>query len=194
MSATTQTLSDKSSLENGDESYELSKDKIFHLLQTQRRRYALRYLKEQDGPVEMRDLAEQVAAWENDTTVQALASNERQRVYIALYQSHLPKLDNEDIIDYNQSRGIVKRGPLADQFDPYLELNDTTSDELSDTEDKIDSDRWFRYYRWVTAMSAGTFAAVWLNVPIISSAPIQTLGAMTVGLYAFISSAQFALR
>uniref|UniRef100_UPI003F7B2881 DUF7344 domain-containing protein n=1 Tax=Halomicrococcus sp. SG-WS-1 TaxID=3439057 RepID=UPI003F7B2881 len=111
MSVTTETLSeDAPELPSEETPTELPKDKIFHILQTQRRRDALRYLKANEGPVEMRALAEQVAAWENDTTVAALSSDERQRVYIALYQSHLPKLDEEGVIDYNQSRGIVERG------------------------------------------------------------------------------------
>lgn len=198
MSATTQTLPESSSLPNEDETNTLTKDKIFHILQTQRRRHALRYLKEHDTPVEMRDLAEQVAAWENDTTVQALASNERQRVYIALYQSHLPKLDEEGIIEYNKSRGIVERGQLADEFDPYLgPSNDTATDtdtETVKTDGQSDEDRWFSYYRWATALSAVTFAAAWLNVPFIATASTTALGAFVVGLYALISTTQLALR
>ncbi|WP_255171625.1 DUF7344 domain-containing protein [Natrononativus amylolyticus] len=114
-----------------EESSELTKDDIFHILQTRRRRDALRYLQGTDEPVRMRDLAEQVAAWENETTVEQLSSDERQRVYISLYQSHLPKLDEEGIINYNQSRGIVERTPAADQFDPYLE---PTDEEAADAE------------------------------------------------------------
>ncbi|MCO8247058.1 MULTISPECIES: hypothetical protein [unclassified Haladaptatus] len=194
MSATTQTLSEAPSLPNENEPENLTKDKIFHILQTQRRRHALRYLKEHDNPVEMRDLAEQVAAWENDTTVQALASDERQRVYIALYQSHLPKLDSEGIIEYNKSRGIVERDDLADEFDPYLEPS--IESETSETEIDIesDNDRWFSYYRWATAVSAGTFAAAWLNAPLVSAASTNLLGAFVVGLYAMISAMQIALR
>lgn len=194
MSATSQTLSDKSKLRNKDKPEGLSKDKIFHILQTQRRRYALRYLKDKDGEVKMRDLAEQVAAWENDTTLQALASNERQRVYIALYQSHLPKLDEEGIIKYNQNRGLIERGPLAEQFDPYLETEDTTTDEPVDSESEMDDDRWFSYYRWATAASAGLFGAAWLNIPIVSALSSYSIGAAIIGVFAFLSSAQFALR
>ncbi|MFH5802311.1 hypothetical protein [Haladaptatus sp. CMAA 1911] len=198
MSATTQNLPESSSLPNEDRTNTLTKDKIFHILQTQRRRHALRYLKEHDTPVEMRDLAEQVAAWENDTTVQALASNERQRVYIALYQSHLPKLDEEGIIEYNKSRGIVERGQLADEFDPYLRpSNHTATDsdnETVETNGQLDEDRWFSYYRCATALSAGTFAAAWLNVPFIGTISTTVLGAFVVGLYALISTTQLALR
>lgn len=99
---------------------DLTKDEIFHILQNDRRRGVLRFMQDTDDPVRMRDVAEQVAAWEHDTTVQRLSSKERQRVYIPLYQSHLPKLDQAGVIDYQQSRGIVERKPLADVFDPYL--------------------------------------------------------------------------
>ena len=107
-----------SNAENEEE--ELSKDDIYHVLQNERRRSVLRYLEDADGPVRMRDVAEQVAAWENDTTVEQLTSKERQRVYIALYQTHLTKLDEMDIIDYNQSRGIVERKERADRLERYL--------------------------------------------------------------------------
>lgn len=110
------------SLGSEDPPAELSKDELFHLLQNQRRRRVLLYLQDTDGEVSMRDIAEQVAAWENDTTVAALGSNERQRVYIALYQSHLPKLDDAGVLTYDQQRGIVSRTQLADQLEAYLNV------------------------------------------------------------------------
>jgi hypothetical protein len=101
----------------------ISKDDAFHVLQNARRRAVLRYLVEHDDTERfvMRDVAEEVAAWEHDTTVQQLASDERQRVYIALYQSHLPKLDEHGLIDYNQSRGVVEPKPLVAAVEPYLD-------------------------------------------------------------------------
>jgi len=194
MSVTTPTLTeDGPELPTDETPTELSQDKIFHVLQTQRRRDALRYLKDNEGPVEMRTLAEQVAAWENDTTVEALASDERQRVYIALYQSHLPKLDKEGVIEYDQSRGVVERGPLAEQFDPYLEANvDAGSDVVSDGD--VDSGRWIQYYRRTTAASASLLAAAWLGAPFVASLPGQVLGALVVAVYAVIATAQAALQ
>ncbi len=110
------------STDDSDTHPRLSKDDLFHLLQNERRRRVLEFLQDTDGAVDMREIAEQVAAWENETTVAALDSNERQRVYIALYQSHLPKLDGAGVLSYNQERGIVKRTPLADQLDAYLNV------------------------------------------------------------------------
>ncbi|ELZ14603.1 hypothetical protein C477_20729 [Haloterrigena salina JCM 13891] len=100
---------------------DLSKDEIFHLLQNERRRLVLRYLRDTTEPVRMRDIAEQVAAWEHDTTVEELTSKQRQRVYIPLYQSHLSKLDEAGLIDYQKNRGIVERQPRADMVDQYLQ-------------------------------------------------------------------------
>src|SRR6056297_2183247 len=155
MSVTTPTLSeDGPELPTDETPTELSKDKIFHVLQTQRRRDALRYLKDNEGPVEMRTLAEQVAAWENDTTVAALTSDERQRVYIALYQSHLPKLAEEGIIEYEKGRGIVERGPVADQFDPYLDAPADDAPEPETAADEGKASPWLDYYRRTTGASA----------------------------------------
>ena len=112
---------DKSGSEEGKE--ELSRDDIFHFLQCRRRRLILKYLQEYTGdePAVMSDIAEHIAALENDTTVRALDSQQRQRVYIALYQSHLPKMDRADIIDYNQDRGYVESTDFTSEFLQYLD-------------------------------------------------------------------------
>jgi hypothetical protein len=169
----------------------LPRDKIFHLLQTQRRRDVLRYLKDNDGPVEMRTLAEQVAAWENDTTVAALTSDERQRVYIALYQSHLPKLAEEGIIEYEKGRGIVERGPVADQFDPYLDAPADADPEPEDTAvDAETASPWLAYYRRTSVASAVLVAASWLGVPPATALGTGQWGAVVVTAFALISLAQ----
>jgi len=103
----------------------LDRDDVFHILQCRRRRLVLKYLQEHDGPADMRDITEAIAAVENDTTVAQLRSQERQRVYIALYQSHLPKMDRDGIINYEQDRGVVERTARTAQFDPYL-VNEPT--------------------------------------------------------------------
>jgi DNA-binding transcriptional ArsR family regulator len=147
----------------GEESSEpssLSKDDTFHILQNERRRRVLAYLADTDGPVDMRDIAEQVAAWEHDTTVQQLSSDQRQRVYIALYQSHLPKLADFGLIHYNRSRGIVERTPLADEVTAYL-LSDTSADSEDETPARAE---WLRYYAAVTALSGVGVIVVWAGI------------------------------
>lgn len=99
----------------------LTKDVAFHLLQNPRRRAVLRYLLWGDeGTHVMRDVAEAVAAWEHDTTVASLAGAERQRVYISLYQSHLPKLADAGVIDYDQDRGVIEPRPPIRVLESFL--------------------------------------------------------------------------
>lgn len=112
----------------------ISKDETFHILQNPRRRAVLRYLlarREQEQFV-MGTVAEAVAAWEHDTTVRHLVSEQRQRVYISLYQRHLPTLDDHGLINYDQDRGLIEPTPLIHSVAPYLEdgLNAAT-DELA---------------------------------------------------------------
>ena len=165
---------------------ELSKDKIFHLLQTPRRRHVLRYLKDCDGIVEMRDIAEQVAAWENETTVQALTSDERQRVYIPLYQSHLPKLDEEGIIEYNQSRGTVERTKLADQLDQYL----TVEEQTKEMEESTQQVPWESYYLGVSVFSTILLAGAVLGIPVLAAVPSVAIGGSIVAMFSFVTLAQ----
>ena len=137
-----------------EETHQLSKDTIYHILQVQRRRYALQYLQGTTGPVVMRDLAEQVAAWEYGTTIDNLQSKERQRTYISLYQSHLPKLDKEGVIKYESARGLVTRTDIATQFDPYLIACRTqrpVTDVTESTSDTPASQQWIQWY-WRAAL------------------------------------------
>lgn len=149
----------------------LSDDKVFHLLQNRRRRNVIRYLSDAEGTVSMRDIAEQVAAWEHDTSVRALSSDERQRVYIPLYQNHLPKLDDEGVIEYNQSRGTVKRTETADQLEKYLsdEPSETSPAPTSapTTDNESDHDDWTDAYLGATGLASGFFLSAVFNVPLI---------------------------
>lgn len=113
---------------------DLDEDEVFHLLQNERRRRVLAYLREHDDGegVDMRDVVDAIAAEEHDTTVQALRSKERQRVYIALYQSHLPKLDDANVIEYDQRRGWVSRTETTPDVERYLENGTETEDDEDD--------------------------------------------------------------
>jgi len=159
---------------DADTQPELTRDDMFHVLQCRRRRLVLKYLQEYDGdgPARMSDIAEHIAALEHDTTVEALQSQERQRVYIALYQSHLLKMDEVGVIDYNQSRGYVEATPVAERFTGYLDsepslLGDATDDDdaagsgaTADLADDAVDQRWYRRYLYAAGGSLGVFAAL----------------------------------
>ncbi|WP_208023513.1 DUF7344 domain-containing protein [Halorussus pelagicus] len=130
----------------------LSQDEVFEVLKSPRRRYALYYLRREGGETELSDLTEQVAAWENETTPAALSTEQRKRVYISLYQTHLPKLDEANIVEYDRDEGVVRLGDRASDLDIYL--GDVSREEFP----------WDRYYLGLVGASSLLVAAVWLNV------------------------------
>ncbi|WP_456071289.1 DUF7344 domain-containing protein [Haladaptatus caseinilyticus] len=191
-SETTEPIDGSSTSDKGSEHpHQLSKDTIYHLLQVQRRRYALRYLQETTDPVRMRDLAEQVAAWEYKTPIERLVSKERQRTYVNLYQSHLPKLDKEGVIEYDQGRGLVTRTDIARQLDPYLS---TSQPHKSETSEENESDvrmtpirGWAFWYCSGVIVSCGLLTMTIVNFPIVGQVSDQLVLTVIVLLFTLIT-------
>jgi len=95
---------------------------VFEILKNQRRRYVLEYLTTVNEHVRLGELAEQIAAWEYDKDVRAISSKERKRVYVGLYQCHLPKMDDVGAVSYNKPRGKIEPGENIDFFKRYLPI------------------------------------------------------------------------
>ncbi|APW99272.1 transcriptional regulator [Halobiforma lacisalsi AJ5] len=160
-----------SSVGDGEDDERLSKDVIFELLKNRRRREVLAYLLEAEETVTLGELAEQIAAWENDTDVNALSSDQRKRVYVALYQTHLPKMDDAGIVEYDQDRGLISLSDNADLLMMYL---DTESHQ---------QDRWDRWYGALSAIGAVLVGGAFLGAPVLSAIPtIGLAGAILVAL------------
>ena len=102
----------------------LSRDDAFETLSNQRRRFVLHFLQDADGTAALSDLAEQVAAWENDTEVAAISASERKTVYTSLQQFHLPKMDDLGVVAFDRREGEVALTEAADRLDIYLEVVD----------------------------------------------------------------------
>ncbi|MHC3436838.1 DUF7344 domain-containing protein [Natrialbaceae archaeon A-gly3] len=175
---------------NDDSEVPFSKDELFHLLQNERRRMVLEYLRGTEGPVRMRDVAEQVAAWEHDTTVKGLTSTQRQRVYIPLYQSHLSKLDKAGIIEYQKNRGIVERKPLADYVDQYLQVEPKHGIDGNDDESPAETG-WNDYYLGATALCYLMLLGAVLELPFVSLLSGVGLSALILLLFTVLTAGQF---
>lgn len=144
-----------------DESLPL--DQVFGILKNQRRRRVLEFLYEAGGQVSLSDVAEQIAAWENDKDVRQISSSERKRVYVGLYQCHLPKMDDAGVVSFNKPRGTMTLGENADTVYQYL-----------DTDDEVEEPPWHRYS---VALSVGSVLAlgVALLVRPMTAVPVLTL-------------------
>lgn len=82
----------------------LSTDALFQILGNSRRRFIISHLYRADEPVDLKDLAALIAADEEETTLEAVTNEERQRVYVSLYQTHLPTLTESGLISYDENR------------------------------------------------------------------------------------------
>jgi len=102
----------------------LSRDETFEMLSNRRRRYILHYLHDTEGSATLSDLAEQVAAWENDTRIRDISASERKTVYTSLQQFHLPKMDETGAVEFDQRAGEVVITDAARELDVYLEVVD----------------------------------------------------------------------
>ncbi len=119
-------------------SVQLEPDDVFEILRNQRRRDVLRFFFEEDRTaVELGTLAEHLAAAEFETTTAELTSQERKRMYVSLYQCHLPKMDEAGIIEFDSDRKTLELGVNARRLEPYLYLDETpptATDETADDE------------------------------------------------------------
>jgi len=82
-----------------DTTPETDLDTLLTLLANERRRHVIRLLGGDAPTLECDTLAETIAAAEQDCAPANLSRKERKRVYVGLYQTHLPRLDDADIID-----------------------------------------------------------------------------------------------
>lgn len=97
-------------------------EEIFEVLSNERRRYVLAYLKQRaDGSADLSTLATQVAAVENDVPPDRVPSEDRKSVYVGLRQTHLPKMDQYDFVEYDRDRGEIELTETAEQAHTYME-------------------------------------------------------------------------
>ena len=158
------------------EDRDLGLDQVFEILKNQRRRYVLWYLRERDEQVSLSDLAEQIAAWENDKPVKQITSSERKRVYVGLYQCHLPKMDGMDVVEFNKPRATIEPDENIDVFYSYLYAPEDNDDGA-----------WSKYY---AGLAVVTVLALPIAIAVESTVALPVVGAVTgLALAAFATMA-----
>lgn len=105
-------------VEEADE--ELTKDTIFTVLSNERRRRVLAVLRDTSEGSDIGELSRQLAAWENDVAVDQVTYKQRKRVYTSLHQTHLPKLADVGVVDYDRDRGTVAIDERATRLEAFL--------------------------------------------------------------------------
>ncbi|ARS90187.1 DUF7344 domain-containing protein [Natrarchaeobaculum aegyptiacum] len=125
---------------------ELTQAELFDVFSNARRRRTVQFLKRQGGSCDLAPLVEQVAAWENDVEADEVTRTQRRRVYISLYQTHLPMLEDHGIVEWDPDAHRIELIPSEEVFEPYLDRRLETTRE------------WHRVY--ATVVGAGAVALV----------------------------------
>ncbi|WP_132057375.1 DUF7344 domain-containing protein [Halorussus amylolyticus] len=88
-------------------------DASFGLLAHAHRRSVLYALRE-DGPKTRDELADELVA----TGV----ADDRDRTVASLFHTHLPKLDDAGVVEYDRDDGVVSLAPDVERLEPYLDI------------------------------------------------------------------------
>lgn len=154
--------------------HDISREEIFDVLSNGRRQCIVHYLKRyQDaGPVALGDLVEYVAAWEADVPIADLDPVRRKRVYNALRQTHLPKLEDAGLIAWDQDRNHIELTPAI--RDARLYLEHVPNDDIP----------WSLVYLALSAIAAVLTAATWYGVPPFGGNSGLTISVIVLGMFA----------
>lgn len=116
-------------LEDAVQPESISRSEIFEILSNDRRQYVIRFLLEKRAgdSVPLGEVVDYVAERENNVSNDELDTVQRKRVYTALRQCHLPKLDDYGVVNYDNLRSEVEVGNGIDEIQQYLDYDPETA-------------------------------------------------------------------
>lgn len=163
-----------------------TREEIFDLLSNERRQCALYYLLQADEmPVDLGDLVDYVAAWENDAASGVITGDARKRVYTSLRQSHLPRLERAGLLEFRDRRGTITLTDTAEEVRSYIE------------EQTTDTFPWHQHYLALSIVSGGSVLLYWLGIsPVDAISPSALMGAIVIAflLSAVVQTVRFVNR
>ena len=140
----------------------LAASEIHDVLRNDRRRLVLERLRADGGIETVADLAERIGAIESGESPPP--RNVRQSVYVSLHQTHLPKLDELEIVEYDPDAKTVTLAENADDVAVYMEV--VPQYGLS----------WAEYYLGLGVLGALTSFAASFGVPVLRSLSPGAIG------------------
>lgn len=147
----------------------LPRDEAFDILSNRRRRYALYYLSSEGDGITLQSLAREIAAWENEVPPESLSKKQEKRVYVSLYQTHIPKLASAGIVEYDDETGVITLRDRARDVTPYLRAGRRDY-----------TDRWYRYYLALVVASTVLFSLTALEVSVFGAIPLTVVGFLII--------------
>jgi len=105
-------------------------DTIFEALAHPGRRYIMTYLLRSEGYVTMADLVDYVMERAHPVRSEEF----RRKVTVQLTHTHLPKLDDDGLVNYNMERQLVSPTDKTALAGPFLKVALVQQDQLPDSE------------------------------------------------------------
>ena len=147
---------------------ELDAGQVHDILRNDRRRLAIRCLRESGGSMSVRDLSEEVAT--RETGESPAPRDKRRSVYVSLHQTHLPKLDDLGIMTYDTDTKEVELRGRAAEITTYMEVVPRYGIT------------WAEYYLVLGILGFGTVLAASLGTPLLGAvgAPAVAAGYLLI--------------
>lgn len=175
----------------------LTQDTAYDLLSNARRRLVISHLRGAEEPVSVSELSERIAAWENDIPVEELSDQQTKRVYVSLYQIHIPKLDEFGLVDYDKESGNVSLTPRVAELDNYLPKQDEhdradgITRETSDDDGETLPTKWEHLYAGIALLALAIYAGVlalpelfgWVSMTVLNVAVFTAFVVITLSHY-----------
>ena len=141
----------------------LEASQIHDILRNDRRRLAIKCLRENGGLLSVRDLSEDVASRETGET--PAPRDKRRSVYVSLHQTHLPKLDDLEIVDYDTDEKEVHLCDRATEITTYMEVVPRYGIT------------WAEYYLMLGVLGFGTVLSASIGTPLLGAVGTPAIAA-----------------
>ncbi|WP_336002738.1 DUF7344 domain-containing protein [Halorientalis halophila] len=142
---------------------DLDAGEIHDILRNDRRRLAIKSLREMEAAMSVRDLSEEVAT--RETGEEPAPRDKRRSVYVSLHQTHLPKLDELGIVDYDTDSKEVRLRDGAAEITTYMEVVPRYGIT------------WAEYYLVLGVLGFGTVLAASIGTPLLGTIGVPVVAA-----------------
>lgn len=160
----------------------LTQDTVYDLLSNGRRRFVISRLRRAEGPVSVNELSEAVAAWENGIPEEELTDKQIKRVYVSLYQIHIPKLDEAGLVAYDKESGQVQLTEAVSELDSYLPRQDEGDDRRLD---------WQLVYATIAGAAVVMYAGVLLFPETFDPLSVTVLNVVVFSAFVIATAAHY---
>ena len=159
----------------------LSTDEIFELLSNRRRRFVIHALKRAEEPLDVSDLSTRVTGWELDIDPDEVGYEDRRNVYSTLQRTHLPKLEEKNVITVHEEENLVEPTAELEELDIYVEV--LGSREIP----------WSLYYVGLAGLAAALLCAVAVETPGFAGLEALDVGVFTATVFGISSVAHHTI-